>query len=69
MKVGYLVAGQHLVTQIRAVRRLYSVGGAPVNFGRRRLKTSAAAARPGVIFFYAQVFQLKQPSHSHTLTL
>src|SRR6218665_1833663 len=62
-------------TRTRAVRRLYSVGAcAPVNFGRRRRaaspKTSATSAmRRSVIDFYAKVFQPKQPSHSHTLTL
>src|SRR6218665_684338 len=62
-------------TRTRAVRRLYRVGAcAPVNFGRRRRaaspKTSATSAmRRSVIDFYAKVFQPKQPSHSHTLTL
>jgi len=58
----------------RAVRRLYSVGwDATANFGRRRRRAAgpnkSAAAWHCVIDFYAQVFQPKQPNHSHALTL
>src|SRR6218665_2529566 len=56
--------------ETRAVRRLYSVGGdAPVNFGRRRSQNNRRRWRRGEIDSYAQVFQPKQPSHSHTLTI
>jgi len=59
----------------RAVRRLHILSAA-----RRSILVDGSGAPPvqknlrrwqghGVIDFYSQVFQPKQPSHSHTLTL